>query len=194
MTNTWRNMAIALAVILAIGVGIGAGYAIWGGSPQTVSTESLPSGDFPIIDSFTLPPFDEEGLESKYTSWPPSHQYPFNEYGLYISSPFFLNTNEVIDITIKSNLPIGFENMPQAGPEHVGGLFANLVVINGGSASFESFELKRSSNSWVARAVFSVSSAGGPYHLIMTNDSGLPRYSPTGVGIPAWCQYAIFLR
>ena len=77
-------------------------------APEPATAEITPSSDLPISDKFNLASFDEKALMFKYDELP--SQYPFNEYGLYYSQPFFLKEDEAFAILINSELPISVYN------------------------------------------------------------------------------------
>lgn len=148
-------------------------------------TEEITPAHILIEDSFIMDSSDEVAFESKYPGGCPS-QYPFNEYGFYLSELFSLSEKDTVGILLRSSTRICIENSScDYGDGLVVIAFRRMSsdVIRSHAAQIISCEVDSLGNIWEATVIFSAVETGS-YQLAIVNESGKS----------ASCEYIIFLN
>jgi hypothetical protein len=154
-------------------------------------TANFSTAQFPILmqDSFALSSYDWQGMKNKYgniTKAPADLPFlPFNEYGLYASTPFFAATGQVVELVVQSDYPIVIDKWDTSSrPSLQGKLWVLLSDRNARGIDSKCFttpdNLRRVGDHWENSTIFTPNKNDDYVFLALGQYCGA-----------CWCRYTV---
>lgn len=183
-----KKRVIILSVVSALFVGIVIGYVLipklWS-EPIVIAEDS-----FFLRNPHNLSQDEQRELEElteeidKNPYWYRTTGLPFNRYGYYVNS-IFLQDGEVINVVIRSNIPLSYSHSLSSGNDIlvVFESDSGIGVVPEGRIITDYVQLERVNGDWQLSFTYTAQTAEAHWIYIANT-------APKDV----WCEYVVLLR